>query len=277
VVNPAGKLMSSLERRFTKDVAYRHVTPFHYEHQIMAIKDQVIVVTGAAQGIGECVAQNLSAQGAQLMLADIQAEKVAAVAETLGCKSVAVDISEPASAQAMIVTAIEHYGRVDSLVNVAGIDAPYVDALDVDEDHWRRLIDVDLNGPWWCTSAVLPHMIKQGGGRIVTISSIVAISAAPTISPAYSAAKSGLIGLVVGLSANVEKYGILVNAITPGFIGTTGTPTPDDEAARYSEDFALGMGGPQPVADAVKYLLDDSGRWISGVVMNVTGGLVRGR
>ena len=86
-----------------------------------------------------------------------------------------------------------------------------------------------------------------------------------------------LLGLVVGLSANVEKYGVLVNAITPGFIGTTGTPTPADEERRYLEDYPLGMGGPQPVADAVKYLLDDSGRWISGAVMNVTGGLVRGR
>jgi NAD(P)-dependent dehydrogenase (short-subunit alcohol dehydrogenase family) len=243
----------------------------------MPIKDRAIVITGAAQGIGECVAKTLSSRGANLLLADIQEEKVRGVSDSLDCRSTRVDIADPASVRTMIDHAIEYYGRIDALVNVAGIDAPYVDALDVDEAHWRRIIDVDLNGPWWCTSAVLPHMIKQGGGRIVTISSVAAVCAAPTISPAYSAAKAGLIGMVVGLSANVEKYGVLVNAIMPGFLGTTGTPTPDDEAARYMEDFPLGMGGPQPVADAVKYLLDDSGRWISGVVMNVSGGLVRGR
>lgn len=243
----------------------------------MPIKEQSIVVTGAAQGIGECVAKTLSAAGAELLLADIQEEKVANVAAALGCKSIRVDIADPKSATAMINAVIERNGRIDALVNIAGIDAPYVDALDVDEEHWRRLINVDLNGPWWCTSAALPHMIKQGSGRIVIISSVAAISAAPTISPAYSAAKSGLIGLVIGLSANVEKYGILVNAITPGYVGTTGTPTPEDEARRYLENFPLGMGGPQPVADAVKYLLDDSGNWVSGAVMNVTGGLVRGR
>ena len=243
----------------------------------MSIREQSIVVTGAAQGIGECVAKTLSAAGAKLLLADIQHEKVAAVADNLGCDWVGVDIADPASASLMINTAVERNGRIDGLVNVAGIDAPYVDALDVDEAHWRRLIDVDLNGPWWCTSAALPHMVKQGSGRIVIISSVVAVCAAPAISPAYSAAKAGLIGLVVGLSANVEKYGVLVNAITPGYIGTTGTPTPEAEARRYQEDFPLGMGGPQPVADAVNYLLDDSGRWISGAVMNVTGGLARGR
>lgn len=243
----------------------------------MTIRDQAIIVTGAAQGIGECVARNLAAEGANLFLADIQEEKVASVAAALDGESAGVDISDPASVRSMVETATSCYGRIHGLVNVAGIDAPYVDALEVEEDHWRRLIDVDLNGPWWCTSAILPHMIGHGGGRIVTISSVVAVCAAPTISPAYSAAKAGLIGLVVGLSANVEKYGVLVNAITPGYVGTTGTPTPAAEAVRYEEDFPLGMGGPQPVADAVKYLLDDSGRWISGVVMNVTGGLVRGR
>lgn len=243
----------------------------------MSIAEQSIIVTGAAQGIGECVAHTLSACGAKLLLADIQQEKVSAVAEQLGCAAVGVDIAVPSSVKNLMDTAITLNGRIDALVNIAGIDAPYVDALDVEEDHWRRIVDVDLNGPWWCTSAALPHMVKQGGGRIVIISSVAAISAAPTISPAYAAAKAGLIGLVVSLSSNVEKHGILVNAITPGYIGTTGTPTPEDEASRYAEDFPLGMGGPQPVADAVKYLLDDSGKWISGAVMNVTGGLVRGR
>lgn len=243
----------------------------------MSIENQSIVVTGAAQGIGECIARTLAALGARLLLADIQRDKVNAVADALRCNATWVDIAEPQSADEMIATAINHYGRIDALVNVAGIDAPYVDALDVTEAHWREIVDVDLNGPWWCTSAALKPMVEQRSGRIVIISSVSGVAATPSISPAYAAAKGGLIGLVTSLSANVEKYGVLVNAITPGFVGSTGTPTPPDEAARYLDDFPLGMGGPQPVADAARYLLDDSGRWLSGVVMNVTGGFVRGR
>ena len=243
----------------------------------MSIENQSTVVTGAAQGIGECVARTLSRAGAKLLLADIQEEKVAAVASDLGCESIRVDVADPESAENMIAKAMTVSGGIDALVNIAGIDAPYVDALEVTPEHWRELIDVDLNGQWWCTAAALPHMVKQGAGRIVMISSVAALSGSPTISPAYSAAKSGLIGLVVGLSANVEKHGILVNAIAPGHIGTTGTPTPPDQEAAYLAAYPLGNGGPQPVADAVVYLLGDSGRWISGAVMNVSGGFIRAR
>ena len=235
------------------------------------------MVTGAAQGIGECVARALSKEGARLLLGDIQEDKVAAVADELGCASVRVDVSDPQSAQGMIARAVDEYGSLDGLINVAGIDAPYLDALEVTDEHWKRIIDVDLNGQWWCTSAALPHMVHQGGGRIVMISSVAALSGSGVTSPAYSAAKSGLIGLVVELSAHVEKHGVLVNAIAPGYIGTTGTQTPPEQEARYLADYPLGAGGPQPVADAVKYLLGDSGNWISGVVMNVSGGSIRGR
>lgn len=243
----------------------------------MSIENQCVIVTGAAQGIGECVARTLAGAGARLLLADIQEEKVAGVAHELGCHSIEVDVAQPQSAAGMVDKAMALYGRIDALVNVAGIDAPYIDALDVTEEHWRKLIDVDLNGQWWCTSAALPHMVKQGSGRIVMISSIVALSGTATISPAYSAAKSGIIGLVVGLSANMERHGVLVNAIAPGYIGTTGTPTPPEEERQYLANYPLGWGGPQPVADAVIYLLGDSGKWISGVVMNVSGGLIRAR
>ena len=243
----------------------------------MAIADQVVVVTGAAQGIGRCVAENLVAAGASVFIADIQQQKLAAVAKQLNCEFAGVDVADPDAARAMIARAIEVHGRIDALINIAGIDAPYIDVLDMTDEHWRRLIDVDLNGQWWCTSAVLPHMVKQGHGRVVMISSIVAFSGSKGVSPAYAAAKAGLAGLVVGLSSNVEQHGILVNAIAPGFIGTTGTPTPQAKMDSYLDAYPLGVGGPQPVADAVKYLLGDSGNWVSGAVMNVSGGFIRGR
>lgn len=243
--------------------------------------DTVAIVTGAAQGIGECIARTLAADGATLLLADIQEAKVAGVAASLRqdgarVESVPVDIAEPKLTNAMVSAALRHFGRVDALVNDASIDAPPGLAWEIDEAHWRKLIDVDLSGSWWCIKSVLPHMMERGAGRIVTISSITARSGSPRYSPAYVAAKAGLIGLIVGLSVQLEQFGILVNGITPGTIGTTGTPMTEEERAAYLATYPLGFGGPQPVADAVRFLLRPSGNWMSGAIMNVSGGRWRG-
>lgn len=245
------------------------------------LADRVIVVTGAAQGIGECIARTLAADGAALLLADIQEAKVADVAVALRAggarvESVPVDIASPAAATAMVEAGLRRFGRIDALVNNAGIDAPRGRAWEIDEAHWRRLVDVDLSGPWWCIRAVLPHMMARRQGKIVTISSVVARVGSPWASPAYAAAKAGLLGLTVSLSVQLEPYGIRVNAITPGTIGTTGTPMTEEERAAYLATYPLGLGGPQPVADAVQFLLRPSGDWLSGVVLNVTGGRLRG-
>lgn len=245
------------------------------------LTDCVAIVTGAAQGIGECIARTLAADGVTLLLADIQESKVARVAASLQqggarAESVPVDIGEPKSAVAMVEAALRHFGRVDALVNNAAIDAQPGLAWEIDEADWRRFIDVDLSGPWWCIKAVLPQMMERRRGKIVTISSITARVGSARHSPAYGAAKAGLIGLTIHLSVQLEPFGIRVNAITPGTIGTTGTPMTEIEKARYLADYPLGFGGPQPVADAVQFLLRPSGDWISGAVMNVTGGRLRG-
>lgn len=246
-----------------------------------ALSDSVVIVTGAAQGIGERIAHTLADAGATLVLADIQTEKVASVAERLRragtvAEAVHVDVAEPALANALVATALDRFGRVDALVNNGALDALPGTAWEIDEAHWRRFIDVDLSGQWWCTKAVLPHMMDRRQGRIVFISSVVARVGSRLFSPAYAAAKAGLIGLTISLSTQLEEYGILVNAITPGSTGSTGTPMSDDEIREHMAQFPLGLGGPQPVADAVRYLLDTSGTWISGAVLNVSGGNIRG-
>ena len=241
----------------------------------MALEGLHIIVTGAAQGIGERTARTLAQKGCSLYLTDIQDGKVAGVAAELAAQHGPVDIGQPDSADAMVADAIEKLGHVDALVNIAGIDGPDDDALEETEEHWRRIIDIDLSGPWWVTRAMLPHMIERGSGRVVITSSIAGTMGFEEFSPSYHAAKAGLIGLTKGLSARFEKDGILINAIVPGYIGTTGNPMPQSEIDAYNADHALGTGGAQPVADAVCYLLDDSGRWISGTAMNVTGGLWR--
>lgn len=237
----------------------------------------IVLVTGAAQGIGECVARTLHRAGAVLNLADQQVDRVTDVAQQVDATPMHVDISDPSSARGMIDRVLSKHGRLDALVNVAGIDAPYALPLDVDDDHWRRLIDVDLSGPWWCTRAALDPMMQQGSGRIVSIASVCGAVPCRGVSVAYAAAKAGVVGMTMALAAEVEQFGILVNAIAPGATGTTGTPMTDDQLSSYRSKYPLGTGGPQPVADAVEYLLGDSGRWTSGSVLNVSGGYWHGR
>jgi 3-oxoacyl-[acyl-carrier protein] reductase len=246
------------------------------------LSEKVVVVTGAARGIGRCIAETLAKDGARVVLGDMrgaEAEAVAAVlaAQGFAAQAITLDIADPAGVQAMADAVLAQYGRVDALVNNAGLDAPPGVPWEIDEAAWRRVIDVDLNGAWWCTRAFLPAFMAQRAGRVVFISSVAArVPGDGDTSPAYAAAKAGLIGLTVALSAQLEPYGILVNAIAPGPTGSTGQPYSEAACRAYEERHPLGFGGPQPIADGVKYLLASSGDWLSGAVLNISGGEVRG-
>jgi len=245
-----------------------------------ALSGRVVVVTGAAQGIGEAIARATAAAGATVFVADLQAERVEAVAESLrdsgsDASSSYVDVADPGSADRMARACIARHGAVDVLVNNAGIDAPPGAAWEIDEDHWRRVIGANLSGAWWCTSAVLGHMRERRGGRIIFISSGSARIGDQGISVAYNASKAGLIGLTIGLSVQLEPFGILVNAIAPGYTGT-GEPMTPEERRTYDAAHPLGIVGPGPVADACVYLAGSGGDWISGAVLNVSGGWSRG-
>ena len=244
------------------------------------LEGQVAIVTGAAQGIGKCIAEFLADDGASVVLADIQHEKAAEVAESirargLGADATDVDVREPTSAEEMVDFALRRFGKVDLLVNDAGLDAPPGPAWEISEHHWRQIIDTNLSGAWWCTRAVLPHMKERRSGRIIFISSGSARIGEHDISVAYNASKAGLIGLTVGLSVHLEPFGILVNAVAPGPTGT-GQPMTERQRVAYAEQFPLGLGGPEPIAHACLYLARGSGDWVSGAVMNVSGGWVRG-
>jgi NAD(P)-dependent dehydrogenase (short-subunit alcohol dehydrogenase family) len=245
-----------------------------------SLAGKVAVVTGAAQGIGSCIAEYLARDGASVAMADIQATAVASLANRLATESrlstvgFHVDIKDPDSARRLMQSAIATFGAVDILVNNAGIDSPQGLAWELEDEHWRTVIDVDLSGAWWCTKAVIPHLIRRHAGRIIFISSIAARRGSQTTSVAYNAAKAGLIGLTIGLSTQLEPHGIRVNAITPGPTGTGRPMTPDEAAVETAQP--LGIGGPEPVAHACLYLARTSGDWLSGSVLNVSGGRWRG-
>ena len=244
------------------------------------LEGRAALITGAAQGIGEQIARRFAQEGASVFLADIQSELASRVADDLRrqgheASSGHVDISDPDSARGMVETCLGTLDRIDVLVNDAGIDAPPGAAWEIPERHWREVVDTNLSGAWWCTSAVLPHMMERRTGRIIMISSGSARIGDPEISVAYNASKAGLIGLTIGLSVHVERFGILVNAIAPGYTGT-GQPMSEEERAAYEARFPLGIIGPDPVARACVYLASDDGDWISGAVLNVSGGWWRG-
>jgi len=244
------------------------------------LEGAVAVVTGGAQGIGECIASFFARDGARVLIGDIQREKAEQVAaglrdEGLDAEAAYLDIRSPESAIAVMDTAVERWGRIDVLVNNAGLDAPPGEPWAIGEQEWREVVDTDLSGPWWCTRAALPHMMARRRGRVVFISSGAARIGSTDTSVAYNAAKAGLIGLTVGLAVYLEPHGILVNAIAPGPTGT-GTPMTPEERSAHEQAFPLGIGGPEPVAHACLYLARESGDWVSGSVLNVSGGWWRG-
>lgn len=245
------------------------------------LEGRVVIVTGAAGGIGRCTAETLAARGATVVLADIAEDAARDAAMQIvrhGGSAAArgVDITDPESVRRAVDRTIEECGHVDGLVHCAGLDAPKGLPTEIDEAHWRHVIDVDLTGAWWCAQAVISHMVERGYGRIVLISSVAARASGAPISPAYAAAKAGLLGLTVSLATTLERDGILVNAVTPGPTGNTGRPFAPESAERYLREHPLGFGGPQPIADGVAYLLESSGDWSSGTVLNISGGDHRG-
>lgn len=246
----------------------------------LQLNGKVAVVTGGAQGIGLRIAETLGEQGATVVIGDIQTAKVKAVATALrrqGFHAVGgfLDISRPAQVTRFMDRTRDWFGRIDILINNAGIDAPIGVAWAEPDSHWREIVDVDLSGSWWCTKAVLPAMIDARRGRIIFISSAAARRGSLEISVAYNAAKAGLIGLTVGLATQVERHRILVNAIAAGPTGTSGRLTLDERKGAR-QVFPLGMGGTDPIANACLYLVGPSGDWISGTVMNVSGGVLKG-
>ena len=245
------------------------------------LTERMALVTGGGQGIGREIVRTLAAAGADVAIADLNlstANEAAREVESMGRRAVAiqVDVADPQAVDVMTRAAIEALGRIDVLVNNAGIciNAP---VLEMTPDQWLRLMGINLNGVFWCSRSVGRHMVERGSGAIVNIGSMSgSIVNWPQPQAAYNASKAGVIHLTKSLASEWAEHGIRVNSVSPGYIGTEmtklGMRTPGWGETWLAMSPMRRLGKPVDVALAVLYLASDASAFATGTDLIVDGG-----
>ena len=253
----------------------------------MRLKDRVTLITGGAAGIGKATARRFVEEGATVVICDVNQEAGEATVRELGHAAAfyRVDVTDRQAVQAWVDDVVDKYGRVDVLVNNAGIlrDNQLVKVKDgklvkqMPEADFDLVIAVNLKGVFNCTQAVAPYMIKQGSGVILNASSVVGLDG-NFGQTNYVATKSGVIGMTKVWARELGRYNIRVNAVAPGFIATEILKSmPEKIIERMKARIPLGrMGQPRDVADAYLFLASDEASFISGAVLRVDGAIVVG-
>ena len=253
----------------------------------MRLQDRVALVTGGAAGIGKATAQRFIEEGAKVVICDVNAEAGAVALQELGPNAEfhQVNVMDRQAVQAWVDGVVEKHGRVDVLVNNAGIlrDGQLVKVKDgelvkqMSEADFDLVVGVNLKGVFNCTQAVAPHMIRQGGGVILNASSIVGQDG-NFGQTNYVATKAGVIGITKVWARELGRYGVRVNAVAPGFTATEILVSmPDKILDGMRARTPLGrLGQPRDIANAYLYLASDEASFVTGAVLRVDGGIVVG-
>jgi len=251
------------------------------------MKDKVVLVTGGAAGIGKATAMRFAEEGAKVVICDLDEEKGQQTAKELGGGAAfyKVNVAKRAEVREWVAKVVEKYGRIDVIVNNAGIlrDGQVVKVKDgevvkeMSEGDWDLVIDVNLKGVFNCAQAVMPQMIKQKGGVILNATSIVGEDG-NFGQTNYVATKAGVIGMTKVWTRELGKYGIRVNAVAPGFTATEIlTSMPEKIIEGMKAKTPLGrMGEPRDIANAYLFLASDEASFITGQTLRVDGGIVVG-
>lgn len=244
------------------------------------LKDKVLLVTGAASGIGRAIALVAAREGARVVVADTQVaggEETAALVRAQGGEALFVpsDAGKAADAEALVARALEHFGRLDAACNNAGIAGESAPLADYPLDAWDQVLGVNLSGVFYGLKYQIPAMLRSGGGSIVNVASILGAVAFPTAA-AYTAAKHGVVGLTKVAAVEYSRHGVRVNAVGPAFISTP-------MIARFEDDQAVNdmlvaahpigrLGRPEEVAELVVWLASGRSSFVTGAYYPVDGG-----
>lgn len=245
----------------------------------MRLEGKVAIVTGGGSGIGRETVLRFVSEGAKVMIADIDyiaGEETLAMVEAKGGDATfqQVEVSKRQSVDDMVNTAINVFGKVDILINNAGVTNDKMLGTMTTKD-WYSVVDVNLTGVLFCTQAVLPHMTSQGSGKIINASSIAGVYG-NVGQTNYAATKAGVIGMTKTWAKELGRKGITVNAVAPGVIETKMISSlPEQIAKKMTEMIPLQrLGKPEDVANAYLFLASDEANFINGTVLHVDGGMV---
>lgn len=238
-------------------------------------KGRHAVITGGATGLGYAIAQRLIASGGSVSLWDRDERGAREAAQTLGASAqpVVVNVAQQASVAAAVLATLAHAGRIDALVNCAGITGPNVKVWDYPVDAWREVMEVNLNGLFICCREVVPHMRERNYGRVVNIASVAGKDGNPNAS-AYSASKAAVMALTKSLGKELADTGVRVNCVTPAAVKTAifDQMTPEHIAFMLSKIPMGRFGTPDEVAALVGWLCTEDCSFSTGAVFDLSGG-----